>query len=260
MDSQQYKYQAVTRLISGGYPGEEVNTIPANARVITTSALSGKQTYQYFYRDSASLSNANSSRVVLRITDSWTAEFASDNSVTIRVSTTIDSIRRDDIRGNPGAGGTPYRNIYLRLSETGSNIVSFRNDDINTAHTILSSPRSLGANTFVLKPGANVSRSAAYVYNYVPGHESDPLPSIYADALGVGTYFTNPMPPDYRPGAVWGGSTWLSHNRNGGARDIYTGSGWKTMRTENGGVGTGNPPSIVHGNGTWKNMRKIGKE
>lgn len=259
MEDQQYKYQAVTRLISGGYPGEEVNTIPSNARPVTTSKLTGSQKYQYFYRDSASSSNANSSRVVLGVSDSWEAEFNDDNSVTITVTTTVDSIRRDDIRGNPGSGGTPYRNIYLRLSEGGSNVATFRNDNITTAHSI-SGSINLGSTTFTLKPGANISRSALYVYNYVPGHESDPLPNKYADALGVGTYFTNPMPPDYRPGAIWGGSTWLSHNRKAGARDIYTGSGWSTLRTENGGTGTGNPPSIVHSNGAWTNMRKIGKE
>lgn len=65
---------------------------------------------------------------------------------------------------------------------------------------------------------------------------------------------------DYRPGAVYNGSNdWLSHNRSAGRADIYDGSTWNTMRTLDGGTGTGNPPEIYDGT-TWHNMRKIGTE
>lgn len=63
---------------------------------------------------------------------------------------------------------------------------------------------------------------------------------------------------DYRPGAVYSGG-WLSHNRSGGAANIYNGSSWVEMRTIDGGVGTTNPPSIYNGS-KWVNMRKIGQE
>lgn len=64
---------------------------------------------------------------------------------------------------------------------------------------------------------------------------------------------------DYRPGAVWNGSNWLSHNRGAGAANIRTGSSWQTMRTVNGGVGTDNPPFLRHSSG-WKNQRRVGQE
>lgn len=63
---------------------------------------------------------------------------------------------------------------------------------------------------------------------------------------------------DYRPGAIYDGTTWQSHNRSGGARDIYNGSSWSTLRTIDGGVGTGNPPSIANNTG-WVNQRRIGQ-
>lgn len=70
--------------------------------------------------------------------------------------------------------------------------------------------------------------------------------------------FFNDLPPDYRPGAIVGADgQWLSHNRNGGNRAIFDGSSWKELRTDNGGTGTGNPPSIYNGS-VWNNQRNIG--
>lgn len=259
MDGQQYQYRATTQIVSGGYPGEDANTIPADTRAIMTDAATGTQTYRYYFRDSASMNNTQSSRVVLNITDSWEASFDDANNLTITVTTTVNSIVRDDVKGNPSAGGTATRNIYLRRTASGSNIASFTGDNINTAHTI-SGSRSIGSTTFTLAPGGAASRSSLYVLACVPGHENDSLPSIYVDVMGVGIQFTNTLPPDYRPGAIWGGSSWLSHNRKAGCRNIYSGSSWNTLRSENGGVGTGNPPSIVHSDGVFRNQRKLGKE
>lgn len=60
---------------------------------------------------------------------------------------------------------------------------------------------------------------------------------------------------DYRPGASLVNGQWQSHNRGAGASDIWTGS-WSTMRTDNGAVGTDNPPFML--NNRWYNQRKIG--
>ena len=64
---------------------------------------------------------------------------------------------------------------------------------------------------------------------------------------------------DYRPGAVWNGSAWLSHNRTAGAADVRTASAWQTMRTVDGGSGSGNPPTLRNAS-AFKNMRKVGSE
>lgn len=46
-----------------------------------------------------------------------------------------------------------------------------------------------------------------------------------------------------------------------GATDIYTSATSKnTMRTQDGGVGTNNPPYTRHNDNTWRNQRKIGIE
>lgn len=61
---------------------------------------------------------------------------------------------------------------------------------------------------------------------------------------------------DYRPGASWSNGGWQSHNRASGKCNIWTGNSWKEMRTDNGGVGSDNPP-LIYGS-SWKNQRKIG--
>ena len=64
----------------------------------------------------------------------------------------------------------------------------------------------------------------------------------------------------YRPGKVLNAnSSWMSHQRSGGAAKIYNGSAWNQMDTIDGGTGTNNPPTIKHSSG-WKNQRRIGTE
>ena len=67
----------------------------------------------------------------------------------------------------------------------------------------------------------------------------------------------NILPPDYRPGQRLQGGTWYSHNRSGGKADKRAGGSWATMRTLNGGVGSGDPPTI-RVSGSFKNQHKIG--
>lgn len=65
---------------------------------------------------------------------------------------------------------------------------------------------------------------------------------------------------DYRPGKLYDNNiAWQSHNRGAGAANILAGNTWTTMRTMDGGDGSGNPPTIRHGSG-FKNMRRIGGE
>lgn len=255
---QNYTYQALTRLDSGGYPGEEYGTIPAMSNPITTSATTGTQRYQYYYRDSASSSNANSSQVLITIEDSWTASIDNSNRLTITVTTTLVDIGRGNIIGTPSAGGGSLRNIYIRRTPNGPNLVSFLNDNIDTAGNI-SGTHELGTYTFTLEPGSALSQSSLYLLNCVPGHESDPLPSINVDALYIGTAFTNILPKDYRPGETWNGANYMSHNRDGGVCSYWDGSSWKEMRTQDYPTGQGNPP-LLYRDGDWFNQANIGQE
>lgn len=254
----QYQYQALTRLDSGGYPGEEYGTIPTVASPTITNAVTGSQTYQYYYRDSASLSNANSSQVLITVEDSWTASVDSSNQLTITVTTTLVDMGRGNINGSPASGGSAYRNIYIRRTPNGSNLLSFLNDDIRVAHNI-SGTQSLGTYTFTLAPGDNLTQSSLYVLNTVPGHENDPLPNIYSDALNIGTSFTNILPADYRPGMTWNGSAYMSHNRNGGTCNYWNGVAWTEMRTQDYSTGKGNPP-LLYRDEDWYNQALIGQE
>ena len=256
-----YNYRTTTRIISGGYPGEPVGVIPDDTSWHTTSVAGGSHEVTYHYRDSNSSQNENSSRIKVIIRDDWLTEIDNRNNLTVYVTSWIISIVRDDVVGNPHAGGTAKRNIYISRYAGAPVLWSFSNDDISTNHAILDTPYNLGNYTFTLEPGQNASRAVIYFKNCLPGHENDPLPSIYVDVLAMGTEFRNPLPADYRPGMVLDANgVWQSHNRATGNDLILKANGvWQEMRTNSGGVDSDNPPLILHPNG-YKNMRLIGQE
>lgn len=256
--AKQYEWRLSTNIISGGYVGEETGVNPPDTGWRTTDIMSGSSTAEYYYRDSDTGDNANSSRVVVSIVDSWTASINNKNYLTVTLTTQITSIRRDDIRGNPGTAG---RNIFIRRSASSAVLYQVSNDPVNTAHTILGTPITLDTLTFTLEPGQNRARNSVYLRNNTIGHDSDPVPSVYVDELWVGTEFRNPLPRDYIPGKTWDSTNWLSHNRdiNGHAK-FYNGSAWSDdMRTIDGATGQGDPPTIRHSS-AWYNMREIGLE
>lgn len=81
--------------------------------------------------------------------------------------------------------------------------------------------------------------------------------SVADDEFRAGMRIYNPNPPDYRPGQQLISGKWQSHNRGAGKANKREGGSWSTMRTQDGGSGTGNPPSL-RTSGTWRNQRKIG--
>lgn len=256
--AKEYQWRLSSEIISGGYVGEETGVIPPDTGWRTTSASSGSSSAEYYYRDSDTGQNANSSRVVVGISESWTVEINDQNYMSVTLTTRITNIRRDDIRGNPGSAG---RNLFVRRYAGGPVLYQAINDYPGSAHTIMANSLTLDTYTFTLAPGENLSRGSVYFRNNVVGHDADPVPSIYVDEMWLGTEFKNTLPKDYIPGKIWNANDWLSHNRvtNGHAK-LYTGSSWGSdMRTVDGGVGSDNPPYIRHSSGK-KNMRKIGAE
>lgn len=254
--AKQYQWRKASTIISGGYPGENPGVIGGDTSWVTTDTLSGNTTAQYYYRDSDYAQNANSSRVVVDIAESWTASIDNRNNLTVTLTTTVNSIVRDDVQGTPG---TNTRNIFIRREEGGPVLWQLLNDPINTAHTILNTPITLDSYTFTLAPGDNLERGSIYFRNNVTGYDSEPVPSIYVDLLWLGTAFKNILPADYRVFATWDGSNWLSHNRNAGWSGIWDGSTFKEERSLDGGVGNDNPPYVQHSDG-WKNGRLVGQE
>lgn len=252
----QYQWKTDAVLISGGYPGEETGILTGSTDWVTTEATSGTSSAEYYFRDSASASNANSSRVVVAVEDSWEASVDNRNNLTVTVTTTVTSIRRDDIRGTPAYGGSPYRDMFIRREQGGAILWQVQNDDITTAHSILSSPLTLQRYSFTLAPGEMASRGSIHFRANVDGYDTTPTPSAYVDEMWLGANFRNILPKDYRPGQRKVNGTWMSLNRNGGVCDR---KGYGEMRAENGGVGTDNPPSRKQ-SGTWYNQKLIGKE
>lgn len=257
MADKQYQWKTDAAIISGGYPGEEYGVVGLTPDWITTDVLSGSTSATYYLTDSNSQDNNNSSQVFVEISETWTASISDRNYLTITLTTTVNSIYRGNIRGNPMLGGPATREFYLRREAGGPLLWSLMNDDISTAHVLLGTPLVLDTYTFTLAPGENLSRGSIYFRGNTNGHGSDPVPSFYVDEMWLGTNFRNILPADYRPGAT-SDTVWRSHNRNGGLSHMYDGTKFLEMRTMGAPTDMGTPPSVFHDN-KWYNMGEIGK-
>ena len=263
-----YEYRAQMIIIQGGYPEEDKGVDPEDTQWNPGSPGQkyGPLTYSYYYTDSNSGNNNQSSRVTIKATDEWTGEFDDKNVLTITITTKIDSIVRGDIVNNPLAGGNWTRDI--RVGRDKNNIAWYVDkDNIGHPHD-LSGPIDLGTETITIPPGGSVVRGSIYVYNHTTG-----LPNTeeYTDEMWCGITFRNPREEepeepdpsefDYRPGANYDGAQWMSHNRHAGAADVSDGSNWIEMRTHYNGaefvLQSDDPPFNRHPEG-WKNMYNIG--
>lgn len=173
----------------------------------------------------------------------WTLN--NDNSVTVTGNISSDSLVRSGVY--PTYCGVDWQ-IWAEFDgdRTFSTVVAGESSgtyDLN-----------LPASFSITVPPLSTSTAASiHYFNKAVGYNFDP------DEFTVGLIVTNPNLPDYRPGKIYDGSTWKSHNRAAGFEKIYTSSSTtREMRTQNGGEGTGNPPTIY--NAAWKNQRKIGSE
>lgn len=270
--NQYYQYRTYYDPISGGYPREDTGVIPNDTSWTTVDNVDPqatlRQSAQYYFRDSAGRTNARSSRVIAEVSATWFAQFleptvnTESNMLEIWfIFKRIASIARDDIQGVPSTGGSQYRNLYYSFSPNGPWTLIAENDNIDTAHTIASDINLISGSSgqrVRIAPGGN-TLSTVYIKNVVPGHENDPLPNDYADVMGIGTQFMNPMPVDYRPGENWDGTVWMSHNRNGGSFDIWNGTAWQEIRTQGYPTEQNGRATVWRDNG-WFNMALQGQE
>lgn len=221
-------------------------------------------TVTYFYRDAnvssgGAYTDANSSRVVISTTQSWTTSVDSRNNLTVTLRTTINSIVRDDLRG--ANQNTPGRDIRVYRNVGGPQLLSLTDTQLAVAHTIYNGPLVIEERTFTLSPGSDATGGQLQVYNQVIGGES-------FDDIRVGVQFKNVLPNDYRPGATLdtNTSTWKSHNRTNGACHVLSNVNnmiWLECRTLGGNTGAqGNPPLILHAANanSWYNQKKLGRE
>lgn len=174
--------------------------IPNDTSWHTVEAGSGNATASYFYRDSntAPFTDANSSRVITSVTNSWTASISDTNVLTINLHTTINSIARDDIRGSDQ--NTPGRTIDVYNSSGTKVFGTYTDTQVHVAHSI-SGEIAVGDTVIVLQPGQNASLSALQLHNQTVGGSS-------YDDIGIGVRFRNtlPAPTTYR----------LHYDANGG--------------------------------------------
>lgn len=264
-----YEYRAQVIILQGGYPSEWKDVIPQDNSWHPGEQQVGPLTFEYYYTDSNSGDNNNSSRVTYKITDSWTAEFDdTTNELKVTVTTSIESVIRGEIHGNPLSGGNWTRDIIVGR-EPGDKKWEVNGDNIGHAHT-LQGKIDLGTATIVIPPGGEVERGTVYVLNHTTGL-SWSVPD-YTDEMWMGISFRNnrkPIEPepeptifDYRPGANYDGSRWMSHNRHGGAAHIYGGANWIEMRTHYNGaeyVRQSEDPPFIY-TGTWQNMLNVGED
>lgn len=247
-------YQSTTDLSYGVIPTSQTGWQTAQA-----GSQSG--TWQYWYRDAnvasgGVYSDANSSRVVISLTEAWTATIDSRNNLTISISTTINSVVRDDLMGSNQ--DTPGRNIDIFREQGGEAVLSLTDSQLASAHTIYGGPLVLDNYTFTLAPGQSLQRSSLYLHNQTIGYQS-------YDDIWFGVLFLNDLPKDYRPGTSLDTNTsiWKSHNRTNGACHVLNGSAWQECRTVDGDSGgRGNPPLILHAANasSWYNQKRLGKE
>ena len=217
--------------------------------------------WTYWYRDAnvssgGVFSDANSSRTAISLTESWTASISSRNYLTITITTTINSVVRDDLRG--ANQNTPGRNINIYREQGGAAVLSLTDTQLASAHTIWSGPMTLDQYTFTLAPGESLQRSSLYLHNQTIGYAS-------YDDIWFGVLFLNDLPKDYRPGASLDTNTsvWKSHNRTNGACHVLNGSTWQECRTLDGDQGgQGNPPLMLRAANanSWYNQRLLGKQ
>lgn len=251
------RYQSDTSLSYGVTPNTQDSWQTANV-----GTLNG--TWTYWYRDSnvagpSGYTDANSSRVAVSLTESWTATIDNRNYLTIEITTTINSVVRDDLRGTNQ--NTPGRNINIYREQGGAAVLALTDTLLASAHTIWSGPQTLSTYTFTLAPGQNAERSSLYLHNQTIGMSS-------YDDIWFGIQFQNPLPKDYRPGATLDTNTsvWKSHNRNKGACHILSNTSnmtWLECRTQGGAEGEkGNPPLILTAANanSWRNQKRLGKE
>lgn len=266
-----YEYRAQMIIIQGGYDGEDkgVNPEDTNWNPGTPGQPYGPLTYSYYYTDSNSGTNSQSSRITIKATDSWTGEFDGDNNLIITITTKINSIVRGNIQGNPLAGGNWTRDITISREKGGKVYFSVNGDGIGYGHT-LSGPIDLGTETITIPPGGETVRGSLYVLNHTTGLA---WTEAYTDEMWCGITFRNPREAepdtptwtefDYRPGANYDGSAWMSHNRNNGAANVSNGSNWIEMRTHYNGaefvLQSEDAPFNRHPDG-WKNMYNIGQD
>lgn len=244
------------KIVSGGYPREETGVI-GQSQAWRPAGDHGELLFEYYFRDSESSDNNNSSRVVMKLKTQFQAIPKDGNIIEIQCFINLIEIRRDDIRGNPGAG---RRRMFLTGRTPYRNSVFVENSSVNQSQVLWSGETNVASGMERLSPSATGSQQFGVdIRSNVVGHNDTPIPSPFVDQMWFGVEFRNvySIPKNYRPGKIFNKTdgNWYSCNRTGGASNIRI-DGRATMGLLNDPPAGDNSPSIY--NRAWGTMKKIG--
>lgn len=164
-----------------------------------------------------------------------------DNSITVTFTVQISSRGRTVTNS-----GGPNLNATTTASVAGEQFWNIT-EPVTVAST---HPGVIRTKSVTVPPLGSSWQAGVYYFNTIASLGLN-------DEFSVGMNIYNPNPPDYRPGQRMVAGVWQSHNRSGGVANKRAGGAWSTMRTSNGGTGTGDPPYLITA-GVWRNQRKIG--
>ena len=261
------QYSSGTRILSGGY-GRKANGAPsytcgsgttgANCyrrlcdRVEIIDGTCGPLTYAsnfvdandtdsatrtYTWRDSDAARNSKSSGGWITITDSWVSVVNPDNSITVTVTTTVNGIKRGDIRGGYGD-----RTIAIfDGADTNNNHPLWvgKSENIAISQGTLYSGGASVVHTYTIYPQKTTQAYYAIrLKNWVTGSANiNSGPSIFVDEMAMGLVFKNNLPNDFDPpqfvkldqtphicdNNVVGEATFEAPNLNGGHIEFWWG-------------------------------------
>lgn len=193
-----YQWRASTTYNSNTDLSYGVTPSDFNTWQTDTIGNAKSDTWLYWYRDSNTphydqwgnmyFTDDDSSRVALSITDSWTTSVDSMNNLTVTVTTKVNSVVRDDLRGSNNDNYA--RDITIYTQQGGSAVWNYVDYSLSTAHTLLASPGiTIAQRSFTISPGGtgNVAPSL-FLHNQVPGGSS-------YDDIWLGVQFRNPLDP-----------------------------------------------------------------
>lgn len=215
-----YSYSNRFTFYSTGYPDENYGSIPASDTWHDGDDNGSEQQATYYYSDSNSGSNANSSQVHIVIKDKWTAKRLSDNTLEITLDTDIISVCRTHYAGNP-AGSHPEWLRTLAISSTledskARNYIKTYPLWATTDYTCKEPVTNIPTRKIYLAPGQEtVVKNSVFLHNWT-GTADNPdlyyLPpdtdNTWCDSMGCGVAFRNNLPKDFPHKVIF--------NNNGG--------------------------------------------
>ena len=245
------------KIISGGYAGEETGVV-GQTPVWRSAGDHGELLLEYYFRDSESSNNNNSSRVVMKLKIQFQALPRESNLIEVQCFINLLEIRRDDIRGNPGAG---RRRMFLSGRTEYHNSLTVENSPINQSQVLWTGDSNLASGMEQIVPSTTGPQQFGVdIRSNVVGHNNTPLPSPFVDQMWFGVEFRNTysLPKAYRPGKIFNQADgkWYSHNRTGGKASL-TIDNIATLGMVDDPEQGDNVPSIF--NTVWTHMKKIGE-